>query len=307
MKWVAIAVLIVVSIGQTPQPKYRTGVEIVRVDVLVTDGNTPVAGLTSDDFELKDRGVPQKIDAAAIVDVPVSMLLTLDTSSSVKGNTLARLKDAAHAAVAQLGGNDRAALIAFSTIVEMAVPWGNGAESIREGINRSEAGGGTSLYDAAFSALTMRDEVPGYRGLVVLFSDGADTTSWLPPDAVLQKARQTDAVVYTIRLGEEVHRMLYRRSGVELIGRPTAPIAAEPFLGELADVTGGKTFVAESADRLRDVFAKVVTEFRTRYLLTYTPQGVDGDGWHPIEVKLKGKKGRITARRGYSRAAGDAR
>jgi VWFA-related protein len=307
MKWVVVAALMVVSIGQTPQPKYRTGVEVVRVDVLVTDSNTPVAGLTSDDFELKDRGVPQKIDAAAIVDVPVSMLLTLDTSSSVKGNTLAGLKDAAHAAVAQLGSSDRAALIAFSTIVEMAVPWGQGAASIREGINKSEAGGGTSLYDAAFAALTMRDQEPGYRGLVVLFSDGADTTSWLTSAAVLEKARQTDAVVYTIGLGEAAGRMLYRRSGIELLDRPISPIAAKPFLGELADVTGGKTFVAESADRLRDAFAKVVAEFRTRYLLTYTPQGVDAAGWHPIEVKLKSKKGRISARRGYSRAAGDAR
>ena len=57
----------------------------------------------------------------------------------------------------------------------------------------------------------------------------------------------------------------------------------------------------QRSDRLRETFVRIVTEFRSRYLLTYTPQGVDAGGWHPIEVRLKSKKGKVTARRGYMR------
>jgi hypothetical protein len=81
---------------------------------------------------------------------------------------------------------------------------------------------------------------------------------------------------------------------------PTATLL-ESFLDAVAEETGGKVFKAERSDRLRDTFIQIVTEFRSRYLITYTPKGVDAGGWHPLEVKLKGRKGKVTARRGYLR------
>jgi hypothetical protein len=72
------------------------------VDVLVTNGSAPIAGLTAKDFELFDNNVRQQIDAVAIEDLPVSMMLALDTSFSVHGEALADLKEAARAAVASL-------------------------------------------------------------------------------------------------------------------------------------------------------------------------------------------------------------
>jgi hypothetical protein len=81
---------------------------------------------------------------------------------------------------------------------------------------------------------------------------------------------------------------------------PVAPQAlAEPFLNALAGETGGSYLTVERSDRLRETFVQIVNEFRLRYLLSYTPTGVDAGGWHPIEVKLKGRRGRVTARRGY--------
>jgi hypothetical protein len=76
----------------------------------------------------------------------------------------------------------------------------------------------------------------------------------------------------------------------------------QPFMSALAEETGGKYINAERTARLRETFAEIVREFRSRYLLTYTPRGVDAGGWHPIEVKLKaGRRGKVTARRGYLR------
>jgi hypothetical protein len=78
-------------------------------------------------------------------------------------------------------------------------------------------------------------------------------------------------------------------------------ILLERFLKGLASETGGRYFDLQRGSQLRDTFVRILTEFRSRYLLTYTPRGVDAGGWHPIEVKLKKGRGGATARRGYLR------
>ena len=85
-----------------------------RVDVLVLDGNRPVGGLTAADFELSDSGVAQRIDAITFEDVPLSVMLALDASGSVRGAPLEHLKEAAAAVTGLLKPCDRAALLTFS-------------------------------------------------------------------------------------------------------------------------------------------------------------------------------------------------
>jgi VWFA-related protein len=288
---------------------FRSGADAVRVDVLVTDGNRPVAGLTAEDFELRDSGVPQRVTSALIDDVPLAVLLALDTSSSVEGGTLDSLKEAAGSALDLVRPGDRAALMTFSNVVSLPAPWGPGREAAAAAVRGAASGGMTSLYDAAFTALTLRDEVPGYRNLVLLFSDGADTASWLPASAVFEKARRTEAVVYAVVLTTnatpESNTKLYQRSGIELYPpQVRSAKSGTPFAEELAGITGGDIFRANRANRagdLRGAFTRILGEFRSRYLLTYTPTGVGAAGWHPIDVSLKTKKGKVRARRGYSR------
>jgi hypothetical protein len=81
-------------LGTQPSQRFRAGVDAVRVDVLVTDRNRPVGGLTAADFSLLDNNVPQQIEAMHSEDVPVSMMLTLDASASVAGSPLEDLKGA---------------------------------------------------------------------------------------------------------------------------------------------------------------------------------------------------------------------
>jgi Ca-activated chloride channel family protein len=302
MSRLALTTCFVLAMSQAGPSRFRSGTEVVHVNVLVTDGNRPVAGLTTSDFELRDTRVVQQVESATFADIPVSMSLVLDTSQSVRGTTLEHLKEAANAALDELAPGDRASLVTFNAAVDLQAGWGPPSQAIRAALQQAQAGGGTSLYDAAFSALTMPDASSGNRELVLLFSDGDDTASWLPASAVLDRARRAERVVYSVVLGTASGgSLLYRRSGIELLERQVPRRVVAPFLKELSNVTGGNAFVAESAGSLRREFARIVTEFRTRYLLTYTPRGVDAGGWHPIEVKLKSKKGKVTARRGYSR------
>lgn len=210
----------------------------------------------------------------------------------------------------------------FNGAVQLLTPWTLDRGALARGIAAAEAAGSTTLYDATYAALTLRDPHPA-RLLVLVFSDGADTSSWLPGQNVIEVARRTDAVVYGVTLparpvsvqqevtpGGTVVRTErpvngYRldfHSGIQdrVRDAPTATLL-EPFLDAVAGETGGKVFNAERSDQLRDTFVRIVNEFRTRYLITYTPTGVPAGGWHPIEVKVKGARGKATARRGYQR------
>ncbi len=307
------ALVALVAMLVPPQTVFRSGVDAVRVDVLVTRGGRPVAGLTASDFELRDSGVRQQIEAVALEDVPLHLLLALDMSASMAGEPLRHLKEAAHAAVGSLGANDRVSLLAFSHVVQKRMSWSGNAATIGGVIDSLEAGGSTSLTDAAFAALAMRESVDG-RMLLLLFTDGLDTASWLDPLAVVDAAKRTDLVVDAVRLDSPANQTNQRRGN--LLPRDTPAMVQntmyrwfleEPrlfrqqFLPTLADETGGELIVASQSRDLRGVFVKIVSEFKTRYVLTYSPQNVPPSGWHPLEVKLTDKKGEVRARRGYTR------
>ncbi len=276
------------------QQRFTARAVAVRVDVLVTDGNRLVSGLSAKDFEVRDSGVVQSIRQIDVEQLPLNLIVALDTSGSVAGRKLASLIDAARALFDLLRPGDRVALLSFSSRVELLAPLSSSRAEIRAALDGLAGEGTTSLRDAAFAGLALREQDPG-RTLMLLFSDGADTSSWLTPDKVLDTAKRTDVVVYPVGL----------REGTS-IGATAGPLTrgvlverSGKFLDNLAEATGGRVMLAGTDADLRDTFVRTLAEFRDRYVLTYEPTGVAAGGWHPIEVRLKGKRGRITARRGY--------
>ena len=296
----ALALIALLLPGQT----FRSGAEGVHVDALVLDGSRPVAGLRADDFELRDANVVQRIDTVAFEDVPLNVIFALDASESVQGEPLEHLKQAALAAIELLRGADQAAVLTFDDYVTLRADWTTDRATLSNAITAARSGGATALFDAAYAALTLRPPQPG-RTLALVFSDGEDTASWLAGATAIDIARRNDAVVYAVELGQRrpwsPGYRLDLHSGVQ-IGPTAAKLdLMDRFLPSLAQDTGGQVLNAARSDELRERFVRILTEFRTRYLITYSPQGVDKGGWHPIEVKLKNKKGKVTARRGYLR------
>jgi Ca-activated chloride channel family protein len=283
---------------------FRLGVEVVHVDALVTDGKRPITGLSAADFEIVDSGIAQRIDSVMFEEVPLRVMLVLDKSLSVKGQTLSDLKEAAGAVTSMLVPNDRSSLLAFSSAIALRASWTNDHDRVARAVTGVEAGGATALHDAAYAALTARDTEPG-RPLILIFSDGDDNSSWLSGESVIDVARRNEAVVYAVE----------RRSGALLPGylvdftsglqqRPRSLNALQmttSFLNALADETGGKHLTTARSSQLRETFVHIINEFRSRYLLSYTPRGVESDGWHPIEVRVKGRHVNVNARRGYLR------
>jgi len=275
--------------------RFRSGVEVVNVDALVMDGRTPVAGLIAQDFELRDNDVPQSIEQIALERLPLRVAMSFDISASVEGERLQQLRGAALSIIGRLRPLDQASLVAFSHRLDRLVPLTDDRKLLKEAVGRLEAGGGTSLRDAAFAAVALKGAGPA-RTLVVLFSDGVDTTSFLTEPEVLRAAQRSDVIVYPIAVRTTVPIGPRHSRGTAHLN---AEYQEQKFLRELAAGTGGRLVIAEGDRDIGPAFSRVLDEFNSRYVLAYTPAGVTAPGWHRIEVKLKQKKGTITARRGY--------
>ena len=291
--------VVVLSVATAGAQQFKTGIEVVRVDALVMAGRQPVTGLTAADFDVRDSGVKQTVTDLSFERLPLNIICVLDVSGSVQGEPLRRLREGTAAIIDALAAGDRAALIAFSNRLTVHTPLTEDKARLRAALASVEANGATSVLDATFAGLALRDADPG-RTLLLLFSDGVDTASWLPARRVIDAARRTDVVVYpvSVRSGPLV-TIVRMPSGTQApIREPSNPVA-EDLLEALADETGGRRFVVERQTDLREAFLDVVKEFRQRYVLTYVPTGVPAPGWHPLEVRVKGRSAQVTARRGY--------
>lgn len=258
------------------QPIFTSRADGVRVDVLVTERGRPVLGLRPSDFEVLDNGVRQKVDLVNVSDVPVSVMLGLDLSGSVGGSQLAALKRASHALLAALAPGDAAGLLTFSTAVVKRAPITSDLARVRKELDIEPIGGDTALIDAALTAILLADADAG-RALVVLFSDGVDTASFMPAAAVLDTARRANSVVYGVWSGA---------------GNPD-------FLEELAAATGGRVVSVGKGGDPRPVFLEILGEFRRRYVLTFAPEGAPPSGWHSLSVRVNRGGARIQTRSGY--------
>jgi len=263
--------------AQTQNPTFSSKVEAVRVDVLVTEDGKPVRGLRAADFEVLDNGVRQTVEFASAEQLPLNVVFTFDLSDSIVGERLANLREASRAVLDGLLKGDQAAFVAFNDAVLVGPGLTTDAGLVRAAIDRAEPTGNTSLVDAAFAGMMLAEADVG-RGLVIVFSDGLDTSSWLRPKAVLDVAKRSDAVVYAVSAGQA------RRA---------------EFLGDLAEQTGGRLFKIESTRSLSAVFLEVLDEFRQRYLVSYSPTGVPQEGWHQLTVRVKGRTATVRARPGY--------
>jgi VWFA-related protein len=297
------------ALGAQQRPRFRMTVDAVQVDVRVARGGRPVTGLTSANFELRDSDVTQKIEVFEMDDVPLHLVLVLDASDSVRGRLLDQLKEATLAAIASLRDDDRVTLLTFSDELRLAADAAGDRDAAARSVEKVESRGWTSLHDAIFHALLLGPS-GDRRSLLIVFSDGVDTASWLRADVLLDDARRTDAVVYAVSRPQALElavKGLPGRQMGELRERGAKWFMLEPqlyrerVLSHLAEQSGGAVHSVWQEQDLRGVFAEIVAEFRTRYLLNYIPDGVSAGGWHPIDVKLKGAKGDVTARRGYQR------
>jgi VWFA-related protein len=273
---------------ETPDaPVFEAGVEAVRLDVSVTRDGEVVEGLTAADFEVHDDGVVQEVQLVSGDSRALEAVLVLDTSSSVAGPRLAQLQQAAADFVSGLSPLDAVSVVAFSHRVRLLEADAYDHAALKRAIGTLQAGGGTALNDAIVTAL-LRSEARRGSPMVLVFTDGRNSLNWLEARHALAAAREMDAVVHGVVAGVP-----------EGGGRGSLPPHVD-LLRQLGELTGGELLWI-GRDDVAGAFERILALVQGRYVLSYTPRGVEGVGWHEVQVRLRHGEAVLKVRGGYRR------
>jgi Ca-activated chloride channel family protein len=254
---------------------FRSEVRLVSVFATVTDAaGGPVADVTRDEFRIEEDGRPQHI---AVFEQesgrPLSIILAIDTSSSVRKDIKLELVSARKFVRSILRPVDRLALFQFNEVVSELVPFTADLKRIDSGIAKVRLGSGTALYDAIYLggiALSRRQD----RKVMVVITDGGDTYSSVKYQEAVRSAQQAEAILYSIIV-------------VPVASDAGRNTGGEHALIQLSRDTGGKHYYAESGAALDAAFAQISRELRTQYLLGYYPDRASaGPDFHRIKVTL---------------------
>lgn len=256
-------------------------VNAVQLYPVVTDrGGRYVRGLERKSFTVLDQGKPVPIDYFSEDVERLSLAIVLDTSRSMTGK-LSFVTEAAWGLIQQLESDDAVSMYAFNHGLVVG-PRAAAAETatLEPFVRGLAPSGGTALYDALSEVL--RDLAPGKgRKAIILFSDGQDEQSLLTLAQVVNSARQSEAILYTVGAGTSER-----------------DIEARADLEQLARETGGQALFFDNYRKLDSVFESVLLDLRSQYSLSYTPPGGES-GVRAIEVKVEGSAYRVRCRPSY--------
>jgi Ca-activated chloride channel family protein len=290
----ACATILGAALTAQQQPKLRSGIELVSLNVSVTDPEgSYVTSLEQADFEVFEDGAKQSITFFSRKQQPIALAVLLDTSNSMEGR-MGTAQEAAIGFARRLQPDDVAEVIEFSSRVNILQAFTNDANALEEAIRSTTPDGSTALYNAIYISLKSlgkikaRTEDEIRRQAIVVLSDGDDTSSLMPYEEVLELAKRSETAIYTIGLRDQ-------REGT----RPTFK-EAEYVLRQLAQETGGRSFFPNTVHELPKIYEQISQELSTLYSIAYTSKNPLRNGaWRRIVVRVA-KPGLIArTRQGY--------
>ncbi len=279
--------------SQKDESTFRVNVRLVNVFTTVTDSRgAPVADLTKDDFQLLEDGVPQTIKVFEKESaIPLSIALAIDTSPSTLRDFKLEISSARRFVHSILRSEDRLSIFEVTEHVDQMTRFTSDIRTIERGIDSLRTGPGTSIYDAIFLCSGSLMDREG-RKVLVLITDGGDTTSKADYNGALRRAQQAEAIVYSIIV-------------VPVEADAGRNLGGEHALIQISKDTGGKYYYAEGQQQLDEAFRKISDELRTQYLLAFYPSRKLSDSpFRRIQVELskkdpEGRAYQVRHRAGY--------
>ena len=290
----AAAATLRIATAQAPQPPqvpFRAGVDVVSLNVTVTEGAARyVTDLTQDDFSVFEDGVKQDVTFFSRTNLPIALALLIDTSASMESK-LPTAQEAAIGFAKRLRLQDLAEVIDFDSRVVVLSSFTNGVPDLEQAIRKTSAGGSTSLYNAVYIALKDLKKIVAKnseeirRQAIVVLSDGEDTSSLLPFEEVLDLAKRSETAIYAIGLRSPDGPSTTTKGFKE----------AEFVLRQFSQETGGRAFFPNQLSDLANVYGQISDELSSQYTVGYTSRNSRRDGsWRRVIVRVN--RPNLTAR-----------
>jgi VWFA-related protein len=278
-------------------PRIRSGARTVAVYATVTDDKGRlVPNLSRDSFEIYDNGAPQTITVFSNDIQPITVVMMLDRSGSMRGNH-PLVEAAGEAFVRRLRPLDKARIGSFAWRVDVDPEDFTSDQKALFRILRMELqhDGPTPLWNAVDAAIGSLLNQHGRR-VVLVFTDGDDNPANGRPDNssladVMERAQRENVMVYAVGLANS----LPPRTGRAGATRAEGPDSGLPVL---AAETGGGYFELTRAGDLASTFARVADELHRQYALGFEPSTLD-DSVHTLEIRMKRAGTKARARKSY--------
>jgi Ca-activated chloride channel family protein len=251
------------------QPTYRSATELVSLNVSVVDQHAkPVSGLTVNQFQVFEDGVPQQVKFFAPGEMPLDVIILLDISASMTGS-MSLVQQAASRFAHSLRPHDRVAVMGISGGLRILQPFTSDISAVEAAIRATRPEGRTPLYASIYTALSelAKERSAGHearRQAIVVLSDGQDTSSTFTFDEMLTVVRRHAVPIYTIaprpsRSTKSLRERLY--------GESTS--AADFELKRVASETGARSFFPMNLTELAGVYDVISSELAHQYSLGY--------------------------------------
>ena len=294
--WLVVEHAIDAQQQQQPPPQtpaFRAGVDVVSLNVTVTDGDQRfVTDLEQDNFVVFEDGAQQEVAFFTRTQLPIALALLIDTSASMD-ERMSTAQEAAIGFSQRLRPEDLAEIIDFDSRADVLQDFTNDVEKLEDAIRRTSAGGSTSLYNALYVSLKDLTKAPlreadVRREAIIVLSDGEDTSSLVSFEEVLELAKRSETAIYSIGLKADDSRS---RTGFR---------EADFVLRQLAQETGGQAFFPDRVGKLDSIYQQISEELSSQYSIGYISANPLRNGqWRRIVVRADRKDVRTRTKQGY--------
>lgn len=288
------------SHASAQQPRFRSATELVGLNVTVIGQNLkPVAGLAADQFQVFEDGVQQELKFFSPGELPLDVIILLDTSASMTGS-MDLIQRAATRFARSLRGNDRAAVMGISGGLRVLQTFTGDLAAVEQAIRSTRPAGKTPLYASIYTALSelakdRRTADTPRRQAIVVLSDGQDTSSTFSFDELLVEIRRSAVPIYTIAPRPSNMTKAMRE---HFYGESTA--LADFEMKKLAMETGGRSFFPISLADLTGIYDDISSELAHQYSIGYQSSNPDRNGaFRRIALKILAPGLTWRARAGY--------
>lgn len=280
------------------QTVFRSGTNLVSLNVTVVDPKKQyVSGLTQHDFSVYEDGVQQQVRFFEAREVPVDLIVLIDTSSSMR-DKMTVVHEAAVGFLKTMKATDRAAIVAFNDGVEVLQTLTSDPAALEQAIRSTVAKGSTSLHNALYIALkqfgrSAKGDAELRRQTIAVLSDGEDTSSLISFDDVMALARKSGVTIYTIGLHSKY-------GGATATARYFS--TGDYALRSLAQETGAQAFFPLHVSELKGIYGTIAQELASQYAMAYAPANSRADGrYRRIVVRVTSRPElQLRTRSGYT-------